>query len=128
MKLQVLLEMTAQDRHELTRLEENMWREETRFDMEFMEKHLAPDFFEFGRSGKTYTRAQSLAVPRQPTIAELPLPNLSFRMLNPDTIQLTYFSAVTYEGVIEHGRRSSIWSRTTNGWIMRFHQGTPYQP
>ena len=128
MRLQVLPEITDQDRLKLTRLEENMWREETRFDMEFMEEHLAPDFFEFGRSGRTYTRAQSLAVPRQPTDAELPLPNLSFRMFNQDTVQLTYFSAVTYEGTVEHGRRSSIWSRTTTGWIMRFHQGTPYQP
>ena len=120
--------ITDQDRRELTRREENMWRGETRFDMAFMEEHLAADFFEFGRSGRTYTRAQSLAVPRQPTNAELPLPNLSFRMLDQDTVQLMYFSAVEYEGTVEHGRRSSIWSRTANGWIMRFHQGTPYQP
>ena len=128
MRQQVSPKITEQDRSELTRLEENMWREATRFDMAFMEEHLAPDFFEFGRSGRTYTRAQSLAVPRQPTNAELPLPNLSFRMLDHDTVQLTYFSAVEYEGTVEHGRRSSIWSRTANGWIMRFHQGTPYQP
>lgn len=121
-------EITDQDQLELTRLEENMWREEARFDMAFMEEHLAPDFFEFGRSGRTYTRAQSLAVPQQPTNAELPLPNLNFRMLDQDTVQLTYFSAVIYEGIVEHARRSSIWSRTANGWIMRFHQGTAYEP
>jgi len=28
-----------------------MWREETRFDKAFMERALAPDFFEFGRLG-----------------------------------------------------------------------------
>lgn len=122
------LELPAEDREELTRLEECMWREETRFDLEFMERHLAPDFFEFGRSGRTYTRAQSLAVPRQATHAALPLPCLSIRLLDMDTAQLTYFSAVTYDGVVEHGRRSSIWSRTPSGWVMRFHQGTPYEP
>jgi len=121
-------EVTDEDRRELTRLEEAMWREETRFDIGFMEKHLAYDFFEFGRSGRTYTRAQSLAAPRQPMDAVLPLPDLNIRMLNHDTAQLTYFSAVTYDGVVEHSRRSSIWSRTAQGWIMRFHQGTPYQP
>ena len=121
-------EPSVDDRCELTLLEESMWREDTRFDMNFMERHLAQDFFEFGRSGKTYTRAQSLAVPRQPTNAVLPLPNLSIRMLNQDTAHLTYFSAVTYDGVIEHGRRSSIWSRTAHRWVIRFHQGTPYQP
>ena len=105
-----------------------MWREETRFDMAFMEKHLALDFFEYGRSGRTYTREQSLAVPRQEINAVLPLPNLSIRTVGTDTAQVTYFSAVTYDGVVEHARRSSIWSRTPQGWVMRFHQGTPYEP
>jgi len=124
----VQLEVSDEDRRELTRLEEGMWREETRYDMGFMEKHLAQDFFEYGRSGRTYTRVQSLAVPRQEINAVLPLPNLSIRMLGPDTAQVTYFSAVMYDGVVEHGRRSSIWSRTPAGWVMRFHQGTPYAP
>lgn len=121
-------DLNEQELRELTRLEESMWREETRFDMEFMEKHLAKDFLEFGRSGRTYTRAQSLAVPHQETNAAIPLPSLRIRMLGPDTAQVTYFSAVTYGGVVEHARRSSIWSRTPQGWVMRFHQGTPYEP
>lgn len=122
------LEPTEVDRRALTRLEEAMWREESRFDPAFMERHLAPDFFEFGRSGRTYTRAQSLAVPRQPTDAVLPLPNLCIRLLDADTAHVTYFSAVTCDGVVEHARRSSIWSRTPQGWLLRFHQGTPYEP
>lgn len=28
----------------------------------------------------------------------------------------------------QYSRQSSIWSRTESGWVMRFHQGTPYQP
>lgn len=120
--------LSKADLAELTRLEEGMWREATRFDMTFMEKHLAEDFFEFGRSGRTYTRAQTLAVPRQPTDAVLPLPNLKIRLVSPDSVQLTYDSAVTYEGVVEHAHRSSIWSRAGTGWVMRFHQGTPYEP
>jgi hypothetical protein len=122
------LEISKEDRALLTRLEEDMWREETRFDIRFMERALAPDFFEFGRSGRTYTRKQSLAVPRQPTEAVLPLPNLMIRLIDEDTAQITYDSAVTYDGIVEHGHRSSIWSRTPDGWVMRFHQGTPYAP
>ena len=122
------LEISKEDRAVLTRLEEDMWREETRFDIQFMERTLASDFFEYGRSGRTYTREQSLAVPRQPTDAVLPLPNLRVRLINEDTAQLTYDSAVTYDGIVEHGHRSSIWSRTPDGWVMRFHQGTPYVP
>jgi hypothetical protein len=122
------LRLSDEDIRELTRLEEAMWREETRFDLGFVESHLAPDFFEYGRSGRTYTREQSLAVARGEVRATFPLPNLSIRPIDINTAQVTYFSAVTYEGVTEYGRRSSIWSRGPHGWVMRFHQGTPYEP
>ena len=42
------------------------------------------------------------------------------------TAQITYDSEVTYDGIVERAHRSSIWSRTAHGWIMRFHQGTPF--
>ena len=29
-------------------------------------------------------------------------------------------------GVVYHARRSSIWSRAGAGWLLRFHQGTPF--
>jgi hypothetical protein len=88
----------------------------------------APDFFEFGRSGRTYTREQTLAAPRHFIDAKLPLSALKIRLLDRDTAHVTYSSAVKYEGVVEHGRRSSVWSRTESGWVLRFHQGTPYVP
>jgi hypothetical protein len=37
--------LSEDDLADLVRLEEGMWREETRFDMTFMEKHLSDDFF-----------------------------------------------------------------------------------
>ena len=37
-------------KHVLQRLEEELWREETRFDLSRMEEVIAEDFFEFGRS------------------------------------------------------------------------------
>ena len=40
----------------LTRLEESLWRTETRFDIELMDRTLAADFVEFGRSGRRYDR------------------------------------------------------------------------
>jgi hypothetical protein len=67
-------------------------------------------------------------MPRQPTLAVLPLPNLRIRLLDADTAQVTYDSTVRYDGEVEHGHRSSIWSRTADGWVLRFHQGTPFPP
>lgn len=122
------LTLSEEDRAILTRLEEDMWREVTRFDQTFQEQRFAADFFEFGRSGRVYNRDQIIRLDSQPIHAVLPLPNLAIRLLDKNTAQVTYNSQVEYDGIIEYGRRSSIWSRTESGWVMRFHQGTPYQP
>ena len=117
---------SKQDRELLQRLEEELWREETRFDRHRMNEVFADDFFEFGRSGRFYQREDTLDAKPQPIAAVLPLPNLNIRLLTPDVAQVTYNSAVTYDGVVEHARRTSIWTRTRSGWQLRFHQGTPF--
>jgi hypothetical protein len=124
----VSLLLSEEDRLILTLLEEDMWREVTRFDRTFQEQRFAADFFEFGRSGRVYTRDRIIQFESQPIHAVFPLPNLAIRLLDRDTAQVTYNSQVEYDRVVEYARRSSIWSRTENGWVMRFHQGTPYQP
>ncbi len=120
--------ISEKDKILLQQLEENLWRQETRYDAKFLEKVLAADFFEFGRSGRTYTRQDTLSHTSQPIDAVLPLPDFQVRLLTPDVALVTYNSARTFEGEVEHGRRSSIWSRTPTSWELRFHQGTPYQP
>jgi hypothetical protein len=121
------MELSKQDHEMLERLEEELWREETRLDRKRMNELIAPDFFEFGRSGRIHQREASLSAPRQPIVAVVPLQDFKARLLHDDVAHVTYNSAVTYDGVIQHARRSSIWSRTTNGWVLRFHQGTPYK-
>lgn len=122
------MQIGEDDRAALERLEESLWREETRFDRAWMEKLLASDFFEFGRSGRVHDRAAVLGVERQPIAAVLPLPDFSIRMLNATTAQVTYNGIVASRGMTEFSRRSSIWSKSSDGWRLRFHQGTPHQP
>ncbi len=112
----------------LIEIEESMWRRESRFDLAFQEQHFAQDFVEFGRSGRTYTREQAIRANASPIQAKLPLSNLKVRVLDVNTVQVRYDSEATYEGEAEYAHRSSIWSRTQSGWVLRFHQGTPYQP
>jgi len=114
------------DKAELTRLEEAMWRTETRFDLVFQEARFASDFVEFGRSGRVYNRAQIIRTDKHPI--EASLRNLRFVELDQNTVLVTYISVAVFDGVHEHARRSSIWSRFPAGWVMRFHQGTPYDP
>jgi hypothetical protein len=120
------LKLSPEDRALLQRLEEALWLEETRFDAAYMDRVMAGDFFEFGRSGRVYDRDEMLYVAGQPIEAVIPLLDFQVRLLSADVAQVTYNSHVTYDGVVQKGRRSSIWSRTAGGWQLRFHQGTPY--
>lgn len=109
----------------LRSLEESLWRAETRFDRALMDRTMAPDFFEFGRSGRIYARAETLSVPVQEIRAVLPLQNFAARSIAPDVALVNYVSEVTYGEAVERANRSSLWSRDGSGWRIRFHQGTP---
>jgi hypothetical protein len=122
------MQLSAEDITELTRLEEAMWIAATRYDAAFQQERFAPDFFEVGRSGRVYAREQIIETGGGEIKAQLPLDGLKIRLLDGLTVQVTYNSHVEYDGVVEHARRSSIWTRTASGWVMRFHQGTPYEP
>ena len=121
------LELGSEDHALLQRLEEELWQEETRFDVPYMERIIAADFFEFGRSGRVYNRIEILYVPKQPIDAVIPLPNFQARLLTAGVALVTHNSHVIVDGIVEKGRRSSIWSRMAAGWTLRFHQGTPYE-
>lgn len=109
---------------ELRRLEESLWREETRFDRDYMDRILAPGFIEFGRSGRVWTRNDTLRTPRRKIGARLPLPRFSIRMITADVALITYRSE-GLEDDLEVGNRASLWRRSEEGWRLEFHQGTP---
>ncbi len=118
------MELSEEDRSKLQQLEEELWLEETRFDRPYMEEIMALDFFEIGRSGRVHSRESCLSHESAPIDAVIPLQNLQIRLLTDDVAQVTYNSEVTYAGVVEKGRRSSIWTRSGKSWKLRFHQGT----
>ncbi|MEK7648373.1 MAG: nuclear transport factor 2 family protein [Patescibacteria group bacterium] len=119
------IEISKEDREKLRQLEDSMWIAETRFDRAYMESVLAPDFFEFGRSGRIYQREDTLGARGDEIKARLPFKNFELRPVVQDVIQVTYTSEVEYNGEVEVGNRSSIWVKTPKGWKLKFHQGTP---
>ncbi len=119
-------EISDSDRAILQQLEEELWLERTRFDRKYMEKILADDFFEFGRSGRIHNRENCLSHASGTIDAVIPLPNLAIRLLTADVAQVTYDSEVAYGSNVEKSRRSSIWSKTNEQWQLRFHQGTAF--
>jgi len=116
--------MNGTDTKNLQALEESLWRAETRFDRNYLNKILAEDFFEFGRSGRIYSREENISVPPQQIEATLPLMNFRLHYLDAANVLVTYVSEVKY-GKVERANRSSIWTKTPKGWQIRFHQGTP---
>ena len=118
-------EIAEHDYELLKELEESLWRTERRFDRDYMDATLAPDFFEFGRSGRVYERNDTLNVEGGTIHTRLPLPQFAVRLIAGDVALVTYVSEVTYGNTVERANRSSLWSRCPTGWRLRFHQGTP---
>lgn len=109
---------------ELRRLEESLWITEMRFDLDYMEKVFTSDFFEFGRSGRLYTRKDCLGFERFEIECKMPLEDFRVHALDNNSVFTTYTSEVQYNG-LQRSFRSSIWIMTDEGWKLKFHQGTP---
>jgi hypothetical protein len=112
---------------EFRELEESMWRAETRFDRAYLERVLHPDFFEFGRSGRVWTRDDTMTMEPREIEARFPLPDFAFHPIDADTVLVTYTSAVRHE-TWDQANRSSIWVRDAGTWRLRFHHATPANP
>lgn len=109
----------------LEHLEEGLWVDETRFDPRWMDRMLHPEFSEVGRSGRTYTREETLGAPATHLEVELPLERYRLQLIDEDVALVRYISRQTLDGEPRPGERTSIWVNTNDGWRLRFHQGTP---
>ena len=121
------MELSSKDRSLLKTLEESLWRVETRYDPDIMDRTFASDFSEVGRSGRCYERSEMLFQPDGDAVidATLPLPGYSLALIAPGVVLATYMSEVRYGDNLEVGRRSSLWTQIDGRWQLRFHQGTP---
>jgi hypothetical protein len=112
---------------ELRSLETELHTTEARRNWQRMEMLLHPDFVEFGRSGRRYTRADILHEFGPTTVPAVRSENFELAALAEGIALLTYASA--HEDAdgkqSQHTLRSSVWVCTETGWQIRFHQGTP---
>lgn len=92
--------------------------------------HLDPAFYEFASNGKTYTRADIIHdieeknngdQKRKLTPADFKLQEIGAQLY-----LLTYRLSIQVENIEEPLRtvRSSIWSKASGTWLLRFHQAT----
>ena len=113
------------DVDELRKLEESLWIAQTRFDQAYLDQILSPEFIEFGRSGKVYSREETLSSAYHDIRCTLPLKNFTAHLIDANVYLVTYISESTSDGEMLAANRSSIWIKTPRGWQLRFHQGTP---
>jgi len=96
-----------------------------RADPARLERLLAPDFHEFGASGREYGfegTAARVAAPRIPGEEPIGVTNMRGRLLADGLVMLKYTS--TGSGG-RRAHRTSLWRRTADGrWQVFHHQGT----
>ncbi|MGI2031147.1 DUF4440 domain-containing protein [Rhizobium panacihumi] len=89
---------------------------------------LAPDFREFGRSGRSYDFQTILADLTSESIAvRTAIEDFSISFVS-DTVALATYLGIRFQadGSKQLTNRSSLWRLDTDaGWRMVFHQGTP---
>ncbi|MDW4906333.1 DUF4440 domain-containing protein [Streptomyces sp. ADMS] len=87
---------------------------------------LHPAFHEFGASGRHWNRASiiaSLATATEPGARPFAVSHMKGVRLAPDLIHLTFDT----ENNGRRAHRSSLWRRNTEGgWLLYFHQATPF--
>jgi hypothetical protein len=115
----------------LRELEVALHHPNVRRDRQRLDELLHPEFLEFGRSGRTYTKADVLInLPSEQPVYVIWAQDFSLQLALNEIALLTYKSAhVAEDGELErHTVRASLWKLMPTGWQMLFHQGTPTEP
>ena len=111
----------------LRALEVELHQPAARTDAARLDALLHPEFREFGRSGRAYSRADIFSHLLEATShATVVADRFALRRLAPEVALLTYRAAHRGAdgGLEHHTMRTSIWQRGGAGWQMSFHQGT----
>lgn len=118
---------TQQEFRKLVKLEEGMWRVETRCNEQWLKNRLHPDFVEVGRSGRVYHYNDMFPITVAEINCDVPLSNMNMTTISSESVMLTYDSKQTFDGNTVAAHRSSIWVTDGASWQMRYHQGTPFE-
>ena len=110
----------------LVGFEHGLWQSEKRYDEKWLLGHLHPDFTEIGRSGATYGFEDMFPVEAGVIDCLLPLPNLQVVFLSAAMALITYESHVKINDETFSSHRTSMWITDGKAWLLRYHQGTPF--
>ena len=88
---------------------------------------LSEDFFEFGSTGKSYSKQDVIRLLKKAKEAKFTISDFKIKVLSPDVVLATY--SIEKEDLESSGKswslRSSLWQNHNGNWQIIFHQGTP---
>ena len=108
-------------------LEERLLQPDVRHSAAELTQLLAPEFREFGCSGRTYTRAEVISdLASETTLHDRTLSDFTLLASTPDFALVTYRSTRRdANGAVKAiTLRSSTWIHRDDRWQLLFHQGT----
>ena len=108
---------------EIKKLEEKLLSNEVRNSEEELNKLLADDFLEYGKSGDVYTKKNVIEdLLQEENKITITLLDFEVKLLAENVILALYKTKTSNNKVV---LRSSIWKKhITLGWQIIFHQGT----
>ena len=113
-------------RDHLLLLEEELLSPATRHNPVRLTELLAPEFLEFGSSGRAFTLSEIIAdLSAEHPNTEIHLSDFILRKSTYDWALVTYRSTRRNEIGSRSSLRSSTWIHRDGRWQMLFHQGTP---
>jgi hypothetical protein len=113
---------------QLQALEAELHHPGVRCSRQRLEQLLHSGFHEVGRSGRRYTRETVINfLAAQASAPTVEATDYALTPLTEGCALLTYRSALRdADGTLrEHALRSSVWLRSSVGWQLLYHQGTP---
>lgn len=113
--------------NKLIDVEKKLHLSASRQNINFLREVLHEDFFEFGRSGGTTNKTNTLSVLVDEQPKTIYSEDYHCTLLCDNTLLMTYTSFERQQNIkIKLTHRSSIWLKNSkNQWQLRFHQGTP---
>ncbi len=118
-------QVDAETLAELERLELSLLDPAVRRNAQRVRELLAPDFLEFGSSGRTWSLETVVDLLLTETYSPPRVEDFACRTLSAETVLVTY-RAVREDGAGARAEtlRCSIWTQRSGKWQMCFHQGT----
>ena len=111
----------------LVMLELSLLKPNVRASSQMLDNLLADDFVEFSATGKCFDKQHVLSRLPSEMMPDFHNQDFDVRLISAEIAQVTYRARLVRdkEPRPQFSNRSSIWRKTTDGWQMVFHQGTP---